>query len=66
MRDLMANSYKYAEISDQARIKGLKEVDKTIEKYHYMQVQHFPLDWIEVFSDWNRIRNILHIEESEK
>lgn len=62
----MANSYKYAEISDQARIKGLKEVDKTIEKYHYMQVQHFPLDWIEVFSDWNRIRNILHIEESEK
>ena len=61
----MANSYKYAEISDQARIKGLKEVDKTIEKYHYMQVQHFPLDWIEVFSDWNRIRNILHIEECE-
>jgi len=61
----MANSYKYAEISDQARIKGLKEVDKTIEKYHYMQVQHFPLDWIEVFSDWNKIRNILSLE-SEK
>lgn len=59
----MANSYK--EISDQARLKALKEVDKTIEKYHYMQVQHFPLDWIEVFSDWNKIRNILSLE-SEK
>lgn len=59
----MDNSYK--EISDQARLKALKEVDKTIEKYHYMQVQHFPLDWIEVFSDWNKIRNILSLE-SEK
>lgn len=62
----MANSYKYAEESDKARLKALKEVDKTIEKYHYMQVQHFPLDWIEVFADWNKIRNILSLKESEK
>lgn len=61
----MANSYKYAEISDKARLKALKEVDKTIEKYHYMQVQHVPTDWIEIFADWNKIRNILSLE-SEK
>ena len=61
----MANSYKYAEESDKARLKALKEVDKTIEKYHYMQVQHVPTDWIEIFADWNKIRNILSLE-SEK
>ncbi len=61
----MANKIATNAQKKSARLKALKEVDKTIEKYHYMQVQHFPLDWIEVFSDWNKIRNILSLE-SEK
>lgn len=60
----MANSYKYAETSDRARKKALKELDKTIEKYHYMQVQHVPVDWIEILADCNSLRKILDVKES--
>ncbi len=58
----MANSYKYAEESDQARRKALKELDKTVEKYHYMQVQHVHVDWIEILADCNTLRRILDIK----
>lgn len=55
------NDYKFAEISNDARIKALKQLDKTVEKYHYMQVHHCPVDWIEIFADYNELRRIMDV-----
>lgn len=44
---------------------AVKQLDKTVEKYHYMQVQHVPVDWIEILHDMNVLRRIL-TEEDER
>lgn len=55
--DIMANSYRYAEESDKARLEGLKVLNELMEKYKELNMQNTGF-----YTDLERLKETLTVE----